>query len=159
MLLIGPVKVSCGLFYHHGLYDGAGFVVHNSKKYGRVIRESLDTFSEGKKVICSNIQSANPVLANECAMKLIGRPYYLFSDNCEHFVQLCNQNIVESPQLQKYLSGAAGLALAIGSKNKGLQASGIAIAAATLLTPPDRSPKNNLLIVLAGLIGVGLILN
>ena len=159
MLPIGPVKVHCGFFYHHGLHDGNGFVFHNSKKHGMIVRESVSAFSEGKTVVCSDISSNNPSLAIEKAASLLGKPYDLFSANCEHFVQFCNENKIESPQIQKYFIGLAGIALAMNSKSQKMTFSGIALALTALLTPPDQSPIKNASAILAASVGIGMISN
>ncbi len=158
MLQAGPVKIDCGLYDHHGQHDGAGFVIHNSKRHGAVVRESLQAFADGRDVVLSDVRCDNPQLATENALKYLGMSYDLFTANCEHFVRLCNGVEVESPQVQKYMCVGAGLTITANTNNNTAKLSGVAMALAAYMTPPDRSPIPNSLAAFVAVVGLSLIL-
>jgi len=148
------LKLNFGAYYHYGIADGIGGVIHNSKKYLKVTRESYEEFSEGKKIIVSDITSEAPDQAVIRAERYIGMPYNLIRSNCEHFARLCHGLEVESTQIQQYLLAALGAGVALKSDNTVVKAAGGAVALASLLTPTEKSPFKNAAI--AGLIAVGL---
>ncbi len=158
MLTVGPVKINYGLFEHYGICDGAGFVIHNSKKHGMVVRESINDFSDGKEVLISHIPYSDHVLVVENAQRYLGASYALFTTNCEHFVRLCCGLEVESPQIQKYLIVGAGVTVMVNTTNKVASFSGLSVALAALITQPDKSPLKNSITVLAISLGIGLLL-
>lgn len=129
------VKIDMGLFFHYGIFDGNGKVIHNSKRHGRVVIESLKSFSEGKEVLADlGIFSGDADAAIERAKRYIGTPYNLLQENCEHFVRMAHGLLKESPQLQKYMITATGIGVVcISTKNKPVQFAAGA-AALTALT-------------------------
>lgn len=149
------LKLDFGSFFHYGLADGSGRVIHNSKKHLKVTHESYDEFSEGKQIIISDITSENPSQAAINAQRYIGMPYSLIKSNCEHFVRLCHGMEIESTQVQQYLLAALGAGIAIKSDNTIIKAAGGAVAISSLLTPTEESPFKNAAI--AAVITVGLI--
>ncbi len=94
------LEINYGLYSHYGIVDEFGQVIHNSKKHFKVVSESFEKFSEGKKVKISKITSQNTFLAIEKARQNIGKKYSLFHSNCEHFVRYCHGRKVESKQIQ-----------------------------------------------------------
>jgi hypothetical protein len=136
-----------GSFLHYGIADGLGCVIHNSKKHKKVTRESYADFAEGKKIAVSAITSANPAQAVVIAKQYLGKPYDLFSSNCEHFARLCHGLKVESTQLQRHTLAALGTGIAIKSDNPVIKATGVAVALTSLLTPTEESPLKNVAIV------------
>ncbi len=94
------LKIYCGTFFHYGIVDYFGRVIHNSKKNKNVVVETLSKFCEGKKPSISKITSENTALAIEKATKSIGAKYDLFSANCEHFVRFCHGKKIKSHQIQ-----------------------------------------------------------
>jgi len=149
------LKLDFGMFFHYGVADGLGEVIHNSKKRLKVTKESYADFAEGKEIIISSITSNNPTQAAINAQRYIGMPYNLIKSNCEHFARLCHGLEVESTQIQQYLLVALGAGAAIKSNNSIVQAAGGAAALATLLTPTEESPFKNA--VIAGLIAAGVV--
>ena len=149
------LKLDFGSFFHYGLADGAGKVIHNSKVRLKVTLESYQEFADGKEIIVSDITSAEPSRSVTIAMRYIGMPYNLLSSNCEQFVRLCHGLEIESTQVQQYLLAAFGAGIALKSDNPYVKASGSAIALASYLTPTEESPFKNAGI--ATLIAVGLV--
>lgn len=149
------LKLNFGTFFHYGLADGAGSVIHNSKARKQVTVESYEDFSEGKEIIISDITSGDPSRAVLLAKRYIGMPYNLLSANCEQFVRLCHGLEVESTQVQQYLLAALGAGMALKSDNIYVKSAGGAVALASYLTPTEESPFKNAGV--AALITVGLI--
>jgi hypothetical protein len=149
------LKLDFGSYFHYGLADGAGKVIHNSKARLKVTSETYDEFSEGKKIIVSEITSDNPSRAVIIAKRYLGMPYNLLSSNCEQFVRLCHGLEIESTQLQQYLLAAFGAGMALKSDNTYIKAAGGAVTLASYLTPTEESPFKNAGI--AALVAVGLV--
>lgn len=149
------LKLDFGSFFHYGLADGAGKVIHNSKARLKVAHESYEDFSDGKKIVVSDITSEEPSRSIIMAMRYIGMPYNLLSSNCEQFVRLCHGYESESTQVQQYLLAALSAGIAIKSDNSYLKAAGGAVVLASYLTPSEESPFKNASI--AALIAVGFI--
>ena len=106
----------CGAYYHYGIADGNGGVIHARKKEGVVHDTSLKNFGNGGIVkIDSDITSDDLCAAHKRALEYIGKPYDLFSDNCEHFVRCAHGLKKESIQLQRGMiiavSVIAGIAI------------------------------------------------
>lgn len=137
------LKLDFGTFFHYGVADGKGSVIHNSKKRRKVTKESYEVFSEGKAIIVSQITSDNPNQAAINAARYIGMPYNLIRSNCEHFARLAHGLDVESTQIQQYLIAALGAGAALKSDNAIVKAAGGAVAIASLLTPTEKSPFKN----------------
>ncbi len=140
------LRINFGGFYHYGIADGTGGVIHNSKKKGKVTHEYEDEFSGGYPIETSEVTSENPSRAVEIAKRCLNLPYNLFSSNCEHFVRLVHGLDVESPQVQRYLLFALGTGIAIKSDNSMLKIIGSTVALTSLLTPAEKSPLRNVAI-------------
>jgi lecithin:retinol acyltransferase len=149
------LKLDFGTFFHYGVADGLGSVIHNSKKHLKVTQESYEAFSEGKEIIVSDITSDSPPNAAIKAQRYIGMPYNLMHSNCEHFARLCHGLEEESTQIQQYFLAALGAGAVLKSNNAIIQAAGGAVALASLLTPTEESPFQNAAI--AALIAAGLV--
>ena len=134
------LKLNFGTFFHYGIADGQGNVIHNSKKELKVVVDSYHNFADGKEIEVSEISSTNPSHAVTIAMRYVGLPYNLIESNCEHFARLCHGLEVESTQIQQYLLTALGAGIALKGNNDVLQAAGGAFALASLLTPTEKSP-------------------
>lgn len=91
---------------HYGIISdinkmGALKIISNSKKFGRVIEESLDDFSGSRKISeCGFPSKYTSHYIVTRAKSLIGKQYNLFSNNCEHFVRCVHHLKPESPQIQ-----------------------------------------------------------
>jgi len=98
-------------FYRHkGIYVGDGRVIAASREHGCVIDQTLEGFTEGQRLKNEGFpgqRSRESVV--EAASSQIGRPYALFTDNCEHMVNEVHGLQKSSPQLQT--AALAGLAL------------------------------------------------
>ena len=148
------LRVKFGLYFHYGISDGNGNVIHNSKKNKKVILESIDRFREGKKIEKSEINSNDLHGAFLIAKGYIGFPYKLFTKNCEHFVRLVHGLDPQSPQLQKFILMTVGAGIFALSKSSVGKFAGSAITLGALVTSKEKSPIKNATI--AGLIGFGI---
>lgn len=149
------LKLDFGSFFHYGLADGNGQVIHNSKARSKVTTESYQDFAEGKEILVSDITSENPSQAVVMAKRYLGIPYKLFTANCEQFVRMCHGLEIESTQVQQYLLAALGAGMVLKSENPYIKAAGGAVALASYLTPTEESPFKNAGI--ATLVAVGLV--
>lgn len=112
--------VSRGLYTHHGVYAGDGWVVH--KDFGPVRLESLATFGDGHKIrVCPPKDGDFPAatILTRAVSRLGEDRYDLLFDNCEHFVRWCRNGKAASPQV-----------------TAGLRALGVGIAARALTLHP-----------------------
>lgn len=149
------LKLDFGTYFHYGIADGKGNVIHNSKKRLKVTKEPETDFADGKEIQISSITSANPEAAVSISERYIGMPYNLIKNNCEHFARLSHGLEIESTQIQQYLLIALGAGAALKSDNSFMQAGGGAVALASVLTPTEQSPFKNAAV--AALIPVGLV--
>lgn len=110
-------------FNHHGLYIGNGRVIHYSGmartlscrdilklpgliRYGAVVKTSLKRFCDGHgfRVLEHPNAKFTGVSAVERAKKrLYERSYYLYGNNCEHFVNWCIDDTFKSPAVTRLL--------------------------------------------------------
>ncbi len=156
MYLAGTtLKLDFGTFFHYGIADGKGNVIHNSKKRLMVTRESEEEFAEGKEIQISSITSDKPESAVAKAERYIGMPYNLIKNNCEHFARLSHSIEIESTQIQQYLLAALGAGAVLKGDNVIIKSAGGAIALASLLTPTEESPFKNAAI--AALVTIGIV--
>lgn len=153
------LKLDFGTYFHYGVADGAGKVIHNSKKRLKVTEESYEDFAEGKEIIVSSITSESPTQAVIRARRYLGMPYNLISSNCEHFARLAHGLEVESTQIQQYLLAALGAGAALKSDNTIIKAAGGAVALASLLTPTEESPFKNAAILALVAVGIAALAN
>lgn len=134
------LKINCGFFYHYGISDGEGNVIHNSKKRMKVTIEPLAEFAEEKIIELSQIGSTKKILAVEKAKSYIGLKYNLFKSNCEHFVKLCHGLEEESHELQKKLISVTAVTTTITSKNSSLKSFAFGATLGSELTPEGKKP-------------------
>ncbi|MEZ8093614.1 lecithin retinol acyltransferase family protein [Photobacterium swingsii] len=138
---IGTVlKIRCTSYWHYGMSDGGGGVIHNSKKRRQVQFDTIDEFAEGREVIVSSITSDNPEQAFLYAKKFVGTPYNIFSQNCEQFVRQAHGLPVECTQFQRLMLVVFGSYLVIGEKNRFIKIAGVGILAGSFLSPSEKSP-------------------
>lgn len=110
-------------FNHHGLYIGNGRVIHYSGmartlsfrdilklpgliRYGAVVKTSLKRFCDGHGFRV--LEHPNAKFTGEAAVKrakkrLYERSYYLYGNNCEHFVNWCIDDTFKSPTVTRLL--------------------------------------------------------
>ncbi|MGY0215784.1 lecithin retinol acyltransferase family protein [Endozoicomonadaceae bacterium StTr2] len=144
------LKIDCIAFWHFGLADGDGGVIHNSRKRGRVTRETLEDFADGRDIVVSDIMGDDPDDAVKQAEKLLGTRYRVMSENCEHFVRHVHGLNKESRQIQQYVLAAVGAGTALLTKNKILKTAALTMASASLSTPAEKKPYRRALVA-AGL--------
>ncbi|MCK0070864.1 lecithin retinol acyltransferase family protein [Kordiimonas laminariae] len=93
---------------HKGIATGANTVVHACKDVGCVVEETIETFGKGQLIVSEGIpayeQGSRSV---EMARSLIGKPYDVLRDNCEHMVNLVSGHGKRSPQLETAFGGLA----------------------------------------------------
>ena len=108
-------------YTHHGIYVGAGEVVHyeglsSSMCRGRVTKVSLDEFGHGRPVSLHN-EARGPYCGLEVVTRACSRlgehGYDLLRNNCEHFCSWCLVGAAHSPQAERLLSAGGVVALAV----------------------------------------------
>lgn len=135
------LRFKLGDYWHYGILVHQGYVVHNSKRHRRVVKEPFANFAEGRNVeICSEVSSASLELACQRAHRYIGMAYQLFIQNCEHFVRLAHGLDPESPQIQKAVIAASAGTVALLSNNRAIQVTAICTGLGAALTPKGSSP-------------------
>ena len=150
------LKLDFGTFYHYGIADGKGGVIHNSKKHMIVMHESEDDFAEGKQILISDITNNNSIYALAKAKRYIGMPYNLIKSNCEHFVRLCHGLEIESRQIKKYLLFSVTAGIACKSSNPLIKVTSGAASIAALFTSREENPFSNM--VMTAMIAAGVYL-
>lgn len=128
-------------YWHYGILVNSGYVIHNSKLHGRVIKESYWDFAAGKNVEPYHcISSASLELACQRAHQYLGMAYSLFTKNCEHFVRIAHGLIPESPQIQKAVIATAAGTVACATSNRAVQLTALCTGLAAALAPEGSSP-------------------
>lgn len=101
---------------HFGIVsDRPGYVIHNSRKVGRVIEEPIPDFADGKRVRWIGYPgrlTPDQVLAR--ARARMGRPWHLSAHNCEHFIGHSHGTGHRSEQARGVFAVGLGIAIAIG---------------------------------------------
>jgi hypothetical protein len=118
---LGAHIVTPRLWYtHHGIYVGAGKVVHyqglaSSLRSGPVAMVSLAEFTHGHPVRAQGevdmAYSGIEVVARACS-RLGEDAYDVLRNNCEHFCSWCLTGSARSPQVERLLSNPRAVALA-----------------------------------------------
>lgn len=114
-------------FTHHGLYIGKGKVIHYSGmarsvgvrelgklphliRYGSVVKTSLKFFCDGhgfKVVKHPHARFQGEAAVERARKRLCERSYYLYGNNCEHFVNWCIEDEFKSPFITRMVLGTA----------------------------------------------------
>ena len=147
-------------YYHYGIADGNGGVIHASKIRGVVHDKSLEKFEKrGSAQIDNSITSNDLHAAYQNAWSAIGEPYDFLSHNCEHFVRWAHGLPKECRQLQRRLIVAGGISLAKTSKNPHIQgaASFASVGAALDKNPKDGAVKG--VMVYGGVLALNAVLD
>ena len=110
-------------FKHHGLYIGKGKVIHYSGmarsfgikeflhifsliRYGSVVKTSLKYFCDGHGfsiVRHPHARFTGEACVERAKTRLCERSYYLYSNNCEHFVNWCIEDEFKSTFVTKFI--------------------------------------------------------
>jgi len=107
-------------YTHHGIYVGAGQVVHyeglsSSLRRGPVAKVGLAEFAHGHPVRIHDesdvAYSGLEVVARACS-RLGEDAYDLLRNNCEHLCSWCLIGAARSPQVERLLSSSRAIALA-----------------------------------------------
>ena len=107
-------------YTHHGVYVGAGQVIHyeglsTTLRRGPVAKVGLDEFAHGHPVRVQGeadaAYSGIEVVARACS-RLGEDAYDLVRNNCEHFCAWCVTGAPCSPQVERLLSDSRAVALA-----------------------------------------------
>jgi hypothetical protein len=108
-------------YTHHGIYVGAGQVVHyeglsSSMRRGPIAKTSLAEFGHGHPVHLHD-EVHGPYSGIEVAARACSRlgedAYDVLRNNCEHFCSWCLIGTAHSVQAERLLSGGGLLALAV----------------------------------------------
>ncbi len=109
-------------YTHHGIYIGAGQVVHyeglsSSLRRGRVTKVSLVEFAQGHPVRMQDeadvAYSAVEVVARACS-RLGEDAYDVLRNNCEHLCSWCLVGAARSPQVERLFSSSRAVEVAAG---------------------------------------------
>ncbi|MDN8617899.1 lecithin retinol acyltransferase family protein [Variovorax ginsengisoli] len=107
-------------YTHHGIYVGAGQVVHyqglsTSLRRGRIAKVSLAEFAGGRSVHVRDEAQAVfadfEVVARACS-RLGEGAYDVLRNNCEHFCSWCAVGVARSSQVERLLSNPRALTFA-----------------------------------------------
>ena len=107
-------------YTHHGIYVGAGQVVHyeglsSSLRRGRVAKVSLAVFAHGHPVRMhdeSNVAYSGIEVVTRACSRLGEDAYDLLRNNCEHLCSWCLIGAARSPQVERLLSSSRAIAIA-----------------------------------------------
>lgn len=99
-------------FTHHGVYAGAGRVVHYGALMYDIIRKpveevSLEAFAEGRPVFVvehAEVCFDAAEVVRRARSRLGEKRYRLFTNNCEHFVEWCLHDLPRSFQAETALA-------------------------------------------------------
>jgi hypothetical protein len=118
---LGAHIVTPRLWYtHHGIYVGAGQVVHyaglsSSLRRGPVTKVSLAEFAHGRPVRMhdeSHVAYSGLEVAARACSRLGEDTYDVLRNNCEHFCSWCLIGAARSPQVERLLSNPRAVAFA-----------------------------------------------
>ncbi|PSU10376.1 hypothetical protein C9J03_12375 [Photobacterium gaetbulicola] len=137
------LRVRCSTYWHYGIADGTGYVIHNSKKRRRVERETETEFSEGRVIEISDIIGPNPRAAVRYAKTQLGRTYNLFSQNCEQFVREAHGLQIECTQFQRLVVAAAGGYMTLSAPSMLGKMAGMGVLLGAVLTSSEKQPYQN----------------
>lgn len=110
-------------YNHHGLYIGRGKVIHYSGmarsigykelgelpkllRYGSIVKTSLNFFCDGHGYRIKthpHPKFTGEEVVERAKKRLYERSYYIYSNNCEHFVNWCIDDEFKSPFVTKIL--------------------------------------------------------
>lgn len=114
------LKIWLNGYWHKGILLADGRVLHASKRAGRVLINSLAEFADSRRIYEEGYPGNLPSEAVvHRARRLIGQPYRLFSDNCEHLVTQAHGLPKQSQQVRKWVAVAAISLLAVVVLNRG----------------------------------------
>jgi hypothetical protein len=99
-------------FTHHGIYVGAGRVVHYGALMYDIIRKpveevSFDAFAEGRPVFVIEHHEVcfdSAEIVRRARSRLGEKRYRLLTNNCEHFVEWCLHDLPRSFQAETALA-------------------------------------------------------
>jgi hypothetical protein len=107
-------------YTHHGIYVGAGEVVHyeglsSSLRRGPVAKISLAAFAHGRPVRVRD-EADTAYAGLEVVARALSRlgedAYDLLRNNCEHFCSWCLVGAARSPQVERLLSSSRAMEFA-----------------------------------------------
>jgi hypothetical protein len=113
MALGDHIYLDRGVYSHHGVDEGNGWVIHfasiDGTKSGASIRRArIEDFAAGGRVLTRSYGARlSPGKAVERARSMLGASGYdLFSNNCEHFATWCVADEHSSAQVESATAGA-----------------------------------------------------
>ncbi|MGR5064962.1 lecithin retinol acyltransferase family protein [Photobacterium sp. DNB22_13_2] len=137
------LRIRCSTYWHYGIADGYGHVIHNSKKWRRIERETEPEFSEGRRIEVSDIIGSNPRAAVRYATSKLGRTYNLFNRNCEQFVREAHGLPIECTQFQRLVVAAAGGYMTVSAPSTLIKMAGVGLFIGAVLTSSEKQPYQN----------------
>lgn len=115
------LRASRGLYSHHGIYVGHGYVVHftGAKRdlAAATIRYDLvEAFrADGAVEIVEYVKAHGVEMVLQRALSRIGESgYHLFANNCEHFARWCKTGEAFSEQVSRAGAATGGISGGVG---------------------------------------------
>jgi hypothetical protein len=102
------LRINLGMYFHHGIDRGDGFVIHFGRGLNDMVNAKVEivsraAFANGRKI--GVVDSERRFSADEVVQRAESRldecGYDLFDNNCEHFVTWCRTGKNCSPQIEK----------------------------------------------------------
>ena len=106
-----------GLFMHHGIVLDDGRILHNTPRKGEHL-SSEQEFRAGRRMRIIRLEEQAQQRSLGAATEGAGRPYNLFTNNCEHCVSRAATGQARSPQLQGWMAGLGVAALAFAATRR-----------------------------------------
>ena len=106
--------VQMPLYMHKGILFPDQRVLHASKEKGKVVLDTIENFSEGKRIHALGYPGRlAPDQVISRGLELYGQRYRLIRNNCEHLVAHAHGLPKSSPQLNAWLMvGVVGVTAA-----------------------------------------------
>lgn len=104
---------------HHGIYIGDGIVIHFDAQLDEITTDTLDGFSGGCTISVKRHASMPKCAIDHAYSRLGYSGYHLLTNNCEHFINDCLDDLSTSSQVADSYHVSAHLAARAGLLGRG----------------------------------------